>query len=472
LLSITEVRPAWILRQEVSEESKPPRDRRGILAAAVVLLGLWLIAIWVGTSVYYASVFAGILLGSLLVLGSVGAVLLRLVRRMSSSAAVRRSSAIRHGISNLYRPGAHSTAILASIGIGVMFTLSVYYLQHSLLEEIRMTAPPDSPNLFLINITDRERDGIVQLLEKEPGIERQPLSPSVAAQILTIDGIPLEEIRVEDAARRFLNTQFNLTWAKDIPPSTEILEGSWWQGKPKEPLVSVQEFAAQALGLNIGSIIEWRAIEGMIRARVANIRRTDAIRVGSNNQFILSPGALDGFSAVYYGALRVSPSAVPALQSKIFSEFPTVTVINAADILQIIQEVMDRVSIAVRFVAGFAIFGGLIVLASSVAGTRYRRMREVAILKTIGATKTTLVRMFCTEFAVIGSAAGLIGGTLGIVASAILVGQLLDTDYKFTWMPVIIAGLSTAVLTVITGWLASFGVLKQKPLEILRRIDS
>jgi putative ABC transport system permease protein len=269
-----------------------------------------------------------------------------------------------------------------------------------------------------------------------------------------------------------LNTQFNLTWAQDIPPSTEILEGSWWEGQPKEPLVSVQEFAAQALGLNVGSVIEWNAIEGRIRARVANIRRPDTIRIGSNNQFILSPGALDGFSAVYYGALRVNPSAVPALQSKIFGQFPTVTVINAADILQIIQEVMDRVSIAVRFVAAFAICGGLIVLASSVAGTRYRRMREVAILKTVGATQGTLVRMFCTEFAVIGSAAGLIGGALGIVASAILVGQLLDTDYRFTWMPVIVAGISTAVLTVVTGCLASYGVLNQKPLEILRRIES
>jgi putative ABC transport system permease protein len=472
LLSIAEVKPAWILRQDVSEESRPRRDWRGVIAAGAVLVGLWGIAIWVGSSIRYASVFGGILLASLLILSAVGAVLLRVVRRFSGNAVIRKSAAVRHGISNLYRPGAHSTAILASIGIGVMFTLSIYYLQHSLLDEIRMTAPPDSPNLFLINITDRERDGIVRLLESEPGVQRQPLSPSVSAQILTIDGVPLEEIKVEEGARRFLNTQFALTWARDIPPSTEILEGSWWEPQPKEPVVSVQEFAAQVLGLKVGSVIEWTGFEGNIRARVANIRKTDAIRVGSNNQFILSPGALDGFSAVYYGALKVSPAAVGALQSKIFAQFPTVTVINASDILEIIQGVVDRVSLAVRFVAGFAIFGGLIVLASSVAGTRYRRMREVAILKTVGATQGTLVRMLCTEFAVIGSAAGLIGGTLGVLASAILVGQLLDTAYKFTWMPVAVAAVITAVLTIVTGWLASYGVLNRKPMEILRRIES
>jgi len=80
--------------------------------------------------------------------------------------------------------------------------------------------------------------------------------------------------------------------------------------------------------------------------------------------------------------------------------------------------------------------------------------------------------MFCAEFAVIGSVAGLVGGTLGVLASAILVGQLLDTAYNFTWMPVVVAALITAALTILTGWLASYGVLNQKPLEILRRIES
>src|SRR5947207_12095180 len=181
------------------------------------------------------------------------------------------------------------------------------------------------------------------------------------------------------------------------------------------------------------------------------------MRVGANNQFILSPGTLDNLSAVYYGAVRVKPEDAGALQARIFEQFPTVTVINAADILEIIQGVMDRVSLAIRFVSGFAIFGGLVVLASSIAGTRYRRMREVAILKTVGATRGTLIRMFCAEFAVIGSAAGLVGSGLGVILSAVLVGQLLDTTYKFTWIPVAAAAAITAALTIITGCLASYG---------------
>jgi putative ABC transport system permease protein len=473
LLAVADVKPAFILRKEVAAEPGSVWNRQTIMVAGIILVGLWGIAVWIGSSFKYASVFGAVLLGSLAVLGLTGALLVRVVRKLSNQSLIRRSAAFRHGVANLYRPGAHAVAILASLGVGVMFTVTVYFLQYSLLEEVRMTAPPETPNLFLINITDLERDGITRLLESTPGIlDRQPLSPSVAAQIATIDGVPLEKIPLEEGARRFLNTQFVLTWARDIPPATQILDGSWWPPEPGEPVVSVQEFAAQALGLKVGSTIEWTAIGGNVRARVANIRRTDAVRVGANNQFILSPGTLDNFSAVYYGALRVKPESVAAIQASIVEKFPTVTVINAADILEIIQGVMDRVSLAVRFVSGFAIFGGLVVLASCVAGTRYRRIREVAILKTVGATRGTLIRMFCVEFTIIGSVAGLVGGALAAIASAILIGQLLDTAYKFSWLPVILSAVITAMLTVLTGWLASYGVLGRKPLDILRQIES
>jgi len=473
LLSVAEIKPAFILRKDFGGDETRRLDWSSVLVGAVILAGLWGIAVWIGSSVKYASVFAGVLLGSLLVIGALGSVLLLGVRRLAAHRLVRRSAALRHGIANLHRPGAHALAILASLGIGVMFTVTVWFLQYSVLEEVRMAAPPESPNLFLINITDREKDGLNRLFESEEGIlDRQPLAPSVAAQIATIDGVPLEQIALEEGAKRFLTTQFVLTWSEDIPPATAILEGSWWPAKPAEPLVSVQEFAAQALGIKVGAVMEWTTLEGPVKARVANIRRTDAVRVGANNQFILSPGTLDTFSAVYYGAMRVKPERIGTIQAHVFERFPTVTVINAADILEIIQGVMDRVSTAIRFVAGFAIFGGLVVLASSVAGTRYRRMREVAVLKTIGATRGALIRMFCVEFALIGSAAGLVGGALATIASGILIGELLETPYTFSWTPVLAAALAMSALTVMTGCMASFGILRRKPLDILRQIET
>jgi putative ABC transport system permease protein len=472
LLAIRGVRPSSLLQKTFAGESSAGRDWASRIAAVLAMVGLWGIAVWVSASPLYASAFAGSLIGGIGILALVGFVMLRLMKRVSGIAAIRKSRSLRHGIANLYRPGAHAVAIMTSLAIGVMFIMSVYFIQHSLLDEIRLTSPPDAPNVFLVNITEREREGISKILETDPGItHRQPLSPAVFAPLASIDGTPLDQLSKGVATRRFTNTIFVLTWSRDIPVATEILEGQWWEPQPSEPLVSVNDVAAENLGIHVGSRLAWNAPGRPITARVANIRRTDSARMGANNQFILSPGALDGFSLAYYGAVRARPADIGALQKRIFDSHPTVTVVNAADILDVVQGVMDKTSQAITFVAGFAIAGGLIVLASSVAGTRTRRIREVAIFRTVGSTKSTLVRIFTVEFVVLGLAAGLLGSILATILSSILVAQLLESTYRFRWTPALVATIVTALLTALAGWVASYGVLRKKPLEILREIE-
>ncbi len=475
LISVRSVRPSFLLRKDFSSESPTGLDIASLAAAGGTIAGLWAIAVWISDSVMYASVFAGSLIAAILIIGGIGAGLLRFLKTLSTQTFVKRSPALRHGIANLYRPGAHSVAILASIAIGVMFTLSVYSVQHSILDEIQSTAPPDAPNVFLVNITQQEYEALEHFIQTDPAIvERNSLSDSTTAQLATIDGKPIEELPSTDRARRFLDSPTTLTVNPDQPKATKIVKGVWWSGKPKDPEVSVLESTAESLGIHVGSILEWNTIIGtskQIRAHVTNIRKTEGVRFGNNGQFIVSPGSLDGIPSIYFGSIRVIPSEIGKLQTRMLQAFPTVTVVNGAEILQLIQDIVDRASLAVRFVAGFAIFGGLIVLASSVAGTRYRRTREVAILKTVGANRRTLVRIFSTEFAAIGIAAGLVGSSLGTGLSVLLISKLLDTPYRFAWMPSAVATVLTALLTIAAGWVASYGVLSQKPLEILRNVD-
>jgi len=472
LLSIRGIRPNALLQRTFAGDSSIARDRASLVAAGAAMAGLWAIAVWVSDSVTYASVFAGGLMAGIGLLAVTGSLLLRLLKKTASIAAVNRSRSLRHGIANLYRPGAHSVAILTSLAIGVMFTMSVYFIQHSLLDELRLAAPPESPNVFMVNITEREKQGVERILNSEPSIaHREPLSPAVSSTLVSVNGTPIAKIQQGDATQRFTNTVFVLTWSEKLPAATTILQGKWWDSKSVEPLVSVNDVAADALRIPVGAVIEWNAAGSPIRARVANIRRTDGFRSGVNNQFILSPGALDGFATAYVASVRVPSGAVGPLQARVFAEYPTVTVVNAADILEIVQRVMDKTSQAVRFVASFAIFGGLIVLASSVAGTRHRRMREVAIFRTVGATQSVLVRIFSAEFAVIGLTAGVLGSLLAILFSSVLVARLLDAPYNIQWTPAVVATFGTAVLTVGAGWIASYGVLRRKPLDILRNVE-
>jgi putative ABC transport system permease protein len=354
-----------------------------------------------------------------------------------------------------------------------MFTLSVQLLQTSLVEQLRTSAPPDMPNVYMINITDREKDGLWELLATQDGvIEAQSASPAVSGMLSGVNDVPIEEMNLVEGQRRYLRVQFALTWSDGLPAATEILEGEWWSPGTTERLVSVEENAAGVLDLHPGDVVEWNVGGNITSATVANVRRTDGTRAGANNQFILTPGTLDEFPGIYYGALLVEKEKVGALQRAVFEQYPSVTVVNAADILDIVQEMIGRISLAVRFVAGFAILGGIIILASSVAGTRYRRIREVAIMKTIGATRARIVGVFSVEFLILGISAGLIGSILAAVFSAIVVNQLMDGTYTMDWVPLIGAVVLTALLAIIAGWAASYRILTQKPLEVLRRAEA
>src|SRR5262249_46550489 len=142
-------------------------------------------------------------------------------------------------------------------------------------------------------------------------VERNPLSESTAAQLTTVDGKSLEDLPSTDRSRRFLDSPTTLTVSRDIPGATKIVRGTWWTQTPSEPEVSVLESTAQALGIQVGSVLEWNTIAGatkQIQARVANIRRADGVRFGNNGQFVLSPRSLDGVPTIYFGSIRVIPS--------------------------------------------------------------------------------------------------------------------------------------------------------------------
>jgi putative ABC transport system permease protein len=164
----------------------------------------------------------------------------------------------------------------------------------------------------------------------------------------------------------------------------------------------------------------------------------------------------------------MKPSEVGALERAAYAKFPTVTVVNVAEALAIVQQVIDQVALVIRFISGFAILAGAVILAASVAGTRFRRVREVVILKTLGATRKHAGRIFSVEFLTLGAVAGLMGALLASVFSRLLLKRLLDANFSFDTQATVIAVALTALLAQASGWLASFRILRQKPLEVLR----
>jgi putative ABC transport system permease protein len=206
----------------------------------------------------------------------------------------------------------------------------------------------------------------------------------------------------------------------------------------------------------------------MMSVRVAAVHDVEAMRAAAPVEFVFNPQALAGLPVVFNGGVRITPSAAGALQRVIYEKYPTVTVVNVADVLQTVQQIIDQIALVIRFLSAFAILAGAIILAASVAGTRFRRIREVVILKTLGGTRRHIARIFSIEFLTLGAVAGLMGGLLASAFSRILLTRLLDAKFQLDARAILVSVALTALLANGAGWIASARILRQKPLEVLR----
>ena len=476
LLSVRRVRPAVIFRRDMDGARLTMGERlrqwRGSFwPGAAILASIAALAVWLGESVQLGVWFAGGLLVSLLILSAVASGMLRALRVFPRWLPWKLPPSLRQGVANLHRPGNHAGAVLVSLGIGVTFTLCIYLIQSSVLTQMVRSAPPNMPNVFFINVTNQERDGLLEVLRETPGIKDEPeLIPSVAARLVGVDATPVEEMDLGNSGRRFRRTR-TITWRSEQPESIEILEGEWWPAERAaggRHQASASEGVAELLGIKLGSQVEWTVGGQTVLAKVVAIHRPEGIRPGASIGFILTPEALEGLPTTYYGGVRVDPQQAIELQQIAFDRFPNITVINAADVLEIVQQVVDQIGLVVRFVSGFAILGGIIILASGVMATRFRRIREVAILKTLGATRKKIANMFSAEFLILGSVAGLMGSILATGFSGLLLVRVLDAEFQFDPVANGVCVVATALLANLAGWLSSFRILGRKPLEVLR----
>jgi putative ABC transport system permease protein len=478
LLDVRAVRPVLVLRRLVEPG---PDGFGGWLArcwarrlqlglSAVVVLALGGIAWALSDSATVGAWFAALFTLALIVLLILAAVALWALRLLLNRVRLRLPSFLRQGLANLYRPGNQSAAVLAALGTGVMLILTVYLMQATLLRDLRETASPKLPNIFLIDVTNVEVAGIKDFFAHQPGVNQASgqaldLMPVVTGRFISLNGKPVEQLKGEHFPRRMLENA-GLTWADAPPVGDKFTQGKWWTNGDAVEL-AVGEGVAQRLHLGVGSAVELE-IGGTVRAlKVAAIYRADGQHLGAQVSFVLPSGQIKDEPATWYGGAHVDPKQVAALERALFTAYPTVTVINVADVLERIESLVDQITFVVRFLAGFSIFAGLMILASSIASTRFRRMREAVVLKTLGATRMRIVHTFSVEFSVLGLLAGMVGVVFANLLTEVLLRKL-EVGFHIEWPATLIALLGTAVLATATGWIASYRILGLRPLEVLR----
>ncbi len=470
LLSVRNIRPSLVFRRNMPDGASAQRrfQREHLVAAGsalAIVAGFTAIAAWLSGSWRMGAYFVAGLAASIGLLLATASALLAVLKRAVRSFGSRLPPQIRHGAANLYRPGSQARSVLVALGVGVMFTLATYLLQNTVLRQVRGEGPKREGNLFLLDVRDTQ--GVSKLIEGQPGVTgKVQLVGYIVSRMLSKNGVPTGDLPLTQQ-RKDRSQVIRINTAEAAPEGLEIRQGRWWDAASATPQLAVSEQAAHEYGLALGDRLAFQvAGRTMTAPLVAVFRRSQ--RSAVRYDLVFPRLALQGLPVVYYGAAHVEPKHIPGIERKLFERFPAVTVMNLADILQKVQQAIDQVALVVRFLAGFAIFAGIIILSSSVAGTRYRRIREVAILKTLGGTRAKIRTIFSVEFTILGLVAGLIGGLLANLFTRLVAERFLEGSFDFDALSVLLAMLGTAVLANLAGWLASFRILDQRPLEVLR----
>jgi putative ABC transport system permease protein len=463
LSAIRRLPPALILRSQVESTLT---GRRPWAAALVIAGGLSALALWQAGSWSIGGLFIGGLALAFVVLALSARLIIAASRR-----ARRGSLAWRQGMGNLHRPDSQAATVVVALGLAVMLIVCVVLLERSLRQELSDKSAGSAPAFFFIDIQPDQAEPFSRLVTDLTGGVAPDLTPVVRSRLVAVNGAP-----ITPAARSgreeawYLTREYALTWAAGPPRHNSVTAGRWWTAAEaaRAPLISVEEDVARQLGVGLGGTLTFDIQGVAVTAAVMNLRHVDWNSFDSNFFVIFSPGPLDGAPTTSIATARVPPADETRVQSAVVAAFPNITAIPVREVIERATSVLDQIALAMRLVAGLAVLSGLVVTAGTLAVTRYQRLYQSVILKTLGATRGVVGRIFAVEYALLGAGAG-IGGT--VLAAGLAWAVLrFALDMPWSWAPAtLLAGVAAAVaLAVAVGVLGTYRLLGEKPLRVLR----
>jgi putative ABC transport system permease protein len=371
------------------------------------------------------------------------------------------------------RPGNQTRVILLAVGLGAFFILGVRALQANLLRDFAVQAGPDAPDMFLVDIQPGQRDQVVAVADQANGDRSAPQPiPVLRARVVAVKGANVSLENYEQVrGRSGLSREFTVTYRDRLEANEQVIAGQWWQPESSSVEVSIEEGLLQRWPIGVGDEMTFDVLGRQITARVASIRKVEweDFRAGGF-MFVFKPGAFDNAPHTFIASLRgpADAEARARLQASLVSQFPNVSVIDLREILQTIQGIVNNVTLAVTVVGSLVLFSGALILVGAVSMTKFRRVYESAILKTLGASRRLITTMLLLEYGVLGAVAGTVGALGAIALSWAVARFALELPWQATPYLTLAGIVGTAAFVATVGVAASLDVLRHKPLATLR----
>lgn len=398
--------------------------------------------------------------------------LMILAKRLSSRAS---SFLVKQGIANLHRPNNQSTILLLTIGICAVLISTLLFSRYILVEQITLTGADERPNMVLFDIQTDQKDALKTLtLDYDlPIVQDVPIVTMRLKEINGINKKMAEKDSLPNLPGWVFNREYRVTFRDSLISSETIAEGQF-QSKLENPsdtiYVSVSEGFAESRKWKIGDELLFNVQGALIKTYIGSFRKVDWRRVQTNFLIVFPSGVLEHAPQFHVLVTKVDATDVSArFQQAVVRLFPNVSIIDLELILKTVEDILNKVSFAINFMAGFSVLTGLIVLAGSVVLSKTQRVQESVLLRTIGARSYQIFWITCIEYFALGAIASLAGLVLAHSFSWLLATFVFENDFLFSYYHTFLIFVSVTLGTVLIGLFNIRPVLRKRPLEILRK---
>jgi putative ABC transport system permease protein len=491
LLTIRKISPLRVLRSGF-EEAESGRDPVRYLIFGLISLFIFGFTYSQTRSVKNSFIFIASVAAALALLAGVSWLFMRVLR----SKILRGSSfSVRQSVANLYRPQNQTMTLVASIGLGTMLIATLFLIQNLLLKQISFAGSGTQPNMILFDIQPQQRDSVAQLVaaQKMPLIQQVPI---VTIRLEEMDGVSRSQFlkdSTSDIPKWVYEREYRVTYRDTLIASEKMVEGELpktaqrvgTNTPPKtQPLevlpalrlpdgsigVTIASSIAQNMKAKVGTKLLWNVQGALVQTTVTGIREVDFGRVQTNFLVLFPSGILEKAPQFHVIISRVASAEQSAkFQAMLIKTFPNISVADLTQVLKTVDEVLTKVSFVIRFMALFSILTGLLVLISSVYLSKFQRIRESVLLRTIGASRRTILTINGLEYLWLGLLSTFTGVSLSLIAAWSLSKFVFKVPFNIDWLTLLSTPLSITALVVIIGLLNSRRVVSESPLEVLRQ---
>lgn len=470
LISVRFVPPLTVLRADF----QPGRIFSKARLAAIILIGLFPI---VFASIQTQSLSTGgmFFLGLMAALGCLALVsfaLLFLVRKFFPAQA---SFIWRHSLSNLFRPNNQTRVLMVAIGLGTFIIATLNIVEKSLLGQVEFTGQENQSNTILFDIQASQKDGVVKLME-EYKLPVKQVVPIITCRLSEVKGKSIDVIQKDttDKIQNWaLTREYRVTYRDSLHHSEELMEGGEMhklKAARDSVWATISEGMQEELEVKIGDSLVFD-IQGVpLKVRLSGIRKVEWSKDPPNFIFVFPNGVLENAPQIFVTTTRIDDQqAANRFQQQLIMQYPNVSLIDLRLILSTVNELFSKLGLIVRFLALFSIITGLVVLAGAVINSKFVRMKENVLLRTIGARTSHITKITLIEYAYLGLFSALAGMILSLGGGWLLTTLFFNITFAFDWLELIIISASVVFLTVSIGWLNSREVISTPPLQVLRK---